>query len=90
MKPGGNRPMTADRYETEGRGEKGMRYGAERARRQKAGKLQPPQRMSFRDSSCSGAFRCRFFPGWGKGELLQITGQHITPDNPELMKVHTV
>lgn len=49
-----------------------------------------PKRMPFRDSACSGAFRCRFFPGWGKYELLQITGQHITPDNPELMKVHTV
>lgn len=42
MKPGGNRPMAADRYDTEGRGEKGMRNGAESARRQKAGKLQPP------------------------------------------------
>lgn len=59
MKPGSNRPMAADRYDTEGRGEKGMRYGAESARRQKAGKLQPPQKDAL---SRLRLFRCLQVP----------------------------
>lgn len=59
MKPGGNRPMAADRYDTEGRGEKGMRYGAESARRQKAGKLRPSQKDAL---SRLRLFRCLQVP----------------------------
>lgn len=44
-----------------------------------------PKRIPFRDSACSGAFRCRFFPGWGKCEPWQISRRCIGQIVPEHM-----